>query len=90
VATPIHHDAAVEGALSILDVTSQERFYGTDREGIFRKAPVLPPEAVAAIRSRKNYIQNMAASLFDVIMQGVEAAVTLTRALAGLSTMHRR
>lgn len=78
VATPVHRDAAVEGALSIIDATSQQRFYGTEREGIFRKAPVLPAEAVDTIRARQNYIKGMADDLFNDIMAGVEDAVVQT------------
>jgi HK97 family phage portal protein len=73
---PMHRDAAVEGSLSILDLVSEERFYGTGRDDIFRKMPELPPEATISIRNRQNYIKDRwAKSFFKELLDAVTAAV---------------
>lgn len=78
VAAPVHRQAAVEGALSILDLISQERFYGTDNADIFRKTPELPGDAIKAIQARQNYIKTIWVDNFwdDILEKATAAVVT--------------
>jgi HK97 family phage portal protein len=72
-----HRDAAVEGALSVLDLLSEERMYGTPNADIFRKTPELPVESVQAINARREYLENFkSGELIEDIFDTIETAVT--------------